>query len=139
MPSVTVSTIPKGDDIDIYRGDTLSVDVQRLGNIAARTNLWFTVKDDKDDTDVNSQIQIDENNGLLYIVGAVALIPANGSITVTDAVTGALTVALDEVETAKLTDLGTWFYDIQIVTATAVTTLVRGKATIVADATRATS
>ena len=139
MPTVTVSTIPKGPAIDIYRGDTLSVDVQRLGDISARTNLWFTVKSDKDDADTGAEIQIDENNGLLYIVGAVATVPANGSITVTNAVTGALTVALDEVETAKLTDLGTWFYDIQMITATGVSTLVRGRATIIADATRATS
>ncbi len=36
-----------GMDIDVIRGDTLSLSLTYLGNIAARSKLWFTVKEDK--------------------------------------------------------------------------------------------
>lgn len=129
----------KGNDIDILRGDTLDLRMEGLGNISLRDKLWFTVKNDKDDADTGAWIQVEETAGLLYINGAAAATPANGSITVTDAITGKITVALAAVETAKLADMGNLYWDVQMLAGLTVTTLVRGRAVIVGDSTRATS
>lgn len=142
MPHISVPAIPSGDDIAIQRGDTLIVSVTRLGDINARSNLWFTVKQDRADEDIESLIQIDETTGLLYIDGTAATVAANGSITVTDAVRGDLTVSLAAEETAKLGDdqEGDWHYDIQMIDgAGAVTTLIAGDARMTQDVSRATS
>lgn len=139
MPHVLIRNIPHGDDLDLQRGDTWSIAFQRLGNITARTKLWFTLKDNRADTDALAWVQIEETAGLEYIDGAAAGTPANGSITVTDDVIGDLAVALEAVETAKLENVGNLFYDVQMLTAAGVTTLVRGRAVIMADATRVTS
>lgn len=127
----------QGDQISILRGDTLDFDVSSLGDISTRANVWFTLKDDKDHADSAAAIQIDENVGLLFIMGTVGT-AANGSITVTDAVAGDMTIALDAVETAKLSDKGRFWYDIQWIDAAgAVRTLCKGRAHIIGDITRA--
>lgn len=139
MPYVSTRTIPHGDDLDLQRGDTWSIAFQRLGDISLRDKLWFTLKDDRADTDATAWVQIEETAGLEYINGAEADTSANGSITVTDAAKGDLTVALAAVESAKLENIGNLFYDIQALTGTTITTLVRGRAVIMSDSTRATS
>jgi hypothetical protein len=127
----------QGDQISLLRGDTLDFDVSSLGNISTRANVWFTVKDDKDDADSAADIQIDENTGLLFIMG-VAGTAGNGSIVVTDAVAGDLTITLAAVETAKLTDKGRFWYDIQWLSAAGVVaTLTKGRVHIIGDVTRA--
>lgn len=128
---------PLDTAIDIRRGDTLEIDFSGLSNLSTRTNVWFTVKGDKDDADSAADIQIDELTGLLYISGAQGT-AANGSITVTDAVAGKLTVALAAVETAKLDIVGRFFYDVQVLYASGVVrTETRGHANIIGDVTRA--
>jgi len=125
-----------GDDVEIRRGDTFTLAVSGLSDLTTRTNVWFTVKNDKDDPDTGADIQIDENTGLLYIVGATGT-AANGSITVTGAAAGELIVVLDAVETAKLPNIGSFFYDIQVLYASGVVqTETHGKAIIIGDVTR---
>lgn len=129
-----------GETIELYRGDTFTWTPKRqLGNISARTKLWFTVKQDHTDIDVAAKIQIEETAGLLYINGAVAGTVANGDITVSNATLGVLTVELAAVETAKLTGSGKWFYDIQAIISGAVTTLLMGELYAIGDVTRAVS
>jgi hypothetical protein len=139
MAYVTTRTVPRGERLDLYRGDTWSITFERLGDISGRDNLWFTLKNDFDDSDASAWAQIDEDNGLLYIDGAAASAAANGSITVTDATAGNLTVALQAEESAKLDDVGALHYDVQEIEGTTVTTLVRGSARVLADATKAVS
>ena len=139
MPHITISTIPTGDTLELQRGDTLTVTATRLGDISGRDKLWFTVKDDTADADILAQIQIEETAGLLYIAGAAATTPANGSITVTDAVRGDLTVVLAAVEAAKLNVMGRWYYDIQDLEGVVITTRLRGRTIITGDVGRATS
>ena len=105
-----------GDDIEIRRGDTFTLDVSGLSNLITRSNVWFTVKSDKDLVDSASEFQIDEITGLLYIVGETGT-AGNGSITVTDAAGGALTVKLAAVEAEKLSNVGRFYYDIQVLYA----------------------
>lgn len=139
MPYVSTRNVPKGDSLDLQRGDTWSISCQRMGDVSGRTKLWFTLKEVNDDADALAWVQIEETVGLEYIGGAAAGTPANGSITVIDAVKGDLTVALAAVEAAKLENVGNLFYDLQMLTATGVTTLTRGRAVIMADSTRTTS
>lgn len=131
-------TLRNTGELDIWRGDTLIINFTKLGNIAARTNLWFTVKGDRTDADAASVIMIDESVGLRYINSAAATVAANGSITVTDAVTGAITVRLEAVEAAKLPIIGRFRYDIQMETATSIETLADNACCISGDITRET-
>jgi hypothetical protein len=133
----TVATALEGGVISITRGDSLSVSITGLGDISGRTKLWFTVKTNRANTDAQSIIQIEESAGLLYINGAVATVAGNGSITVTDAVAGNITVALDEAETDDLEPTGRLYYDVQVLTAAGnVTTLSSDLCRVIADVTR---
>lgn len=137
--SITSDRIASRADIDIRRGDTLLLTISRVGNIAARSDIWFTVKENRSDSDSESQIQISESAGLEYINGGAATVPANGSVTVTDAALGNFTIELSADETAKLETCGKMYHDIQISFPTGVYTYASGKAVIIGDVTRATS
>lgn len=107
----------KCDQIEIKRSTDVSFELFGVGDISGRTSLYFTVKlmKDKDAaTDAQSIIQIEETAGLLYINKAEADIPANGSITVTDAVAGTMTIALDAEEADKLLPNEQYLYDIKM-------------------------
>jgi hypothetical protein len=71
---------------------------------------------------------------------AAAVTAGNGSLTIVDEATGGVTIALHEVEMAKLA-LGSYHYDIQILRTTgiAVSTLSSGTFIVSADYTKATS
>lgn len=128
-----------GTTLTIRRGDSLGVSITGLGDISGRSKLWFTVKSSTGEADSAALIQIEETAGLLYINGAAAGTAANGSITVTDESAGDLTIALDEMETAKLSPSGSLSYDIQILDSGDITTLTDAEANVTADVTRATS
>ena len=89
-------------DLELYRGDTWSEYIQRLGDITTATEIWFTAKRDKDDLDAAADILISQTVGLEYIDQAAAAIPANGSITVNDATKGNITVWLAPVDQGSL-------------------------------------
>jgi len=128
-----------GAALTLHRGDTFSVSMTGLGNITTRTKLWFTTKQRTHHPDNAAQIQVIEADGLTVIAGSAAGTPANGSLVVTDAATGSVTLTLDEVETAKLAPGVGLLWDVQMRTATTVTTLAIGTLEIVADVTWATS
>ena len=132
-----VAAVLDGSDITIQRGDSLSVSLTGLGNISTRTKLWFTVKAG-DGPDSDSVIQIEETGGLLYL-NASAGTAIQGDITVDNATTGAITITLDEAATAQLPLTSGLDYDVQMLTATGVTTLTSGYLTVSKDITRATS
>lgn len=137
-----ISTLVTGE-VTITRGDTLVLPFEDIGDITTRDNIWFTVKSDKDDEDTAADIQIDEDNGLLYINGVDAQAAgwaADGSITVTDAVAGDLTVRLEAVQSAKITTCSRNWYDLQVLWLDGtVSTLSKGIARVIGDLTRATS
>jgi len=134
--------VTEGDDIEIIRGDTFIYPFTFLADLTAYTKLWFTVKDDKDDTDAQAIIQIIESNpgaatdGLLAIAGGTPTALGNGSITLSSLPLGNGTVRVEAVETAKLDDTGNFYYDFQYQNATNTLTARRGRATISGDTTR---
>ena len=134
--AATTSTV-SGSSITATRGDTLTASLTGLGNISSRTKLWFTVKEEEEDLDAAAIVQIEETDGLKYINGAAAGTAANGSITVSNETTGALTIVLKPAETDDLA-VGRYKYDIQwLSSAGVVTTATSGVFEVVADITRA--
>ena len=115
-PSVLQHRCMNDDDLICRKSADFAASFIYLGDLSGVTDLYFTVKPQ---TKVNSYldsqatIQIQEGVGLLYINSGVAGVPANGSITVTDAINGHLTINLDAVETAKLTANTNYRYDIK--------------------------
>ena len=135
-----IKTALRSVDLELYRGDTWIQGVSNMGDISTATEIWFSAKRDKDATDATADILISQTVGLEYIDQVPATVAGNGSITVTDAVNGDITVRLEAVETAKL-DIGEgeWYWDVQWTDGTTVTTPRRGRLTMVGDVVRATS
>jgi hypothetical protein len=138
--AASVTAVVSGSDITVTRGDSWSISLTGLGSIANRSNTWFSVKGTFDDADTAALVMIDTTTGLLYLNGAAAATAANGSITIDDEDDGDITIALDEVESAKLTPRSKYKYDVQVRrTTNAVNTLTSGDLTVSSDVTRATS
>jgi hypothetical protein len=135
LPAITTSYT--AGTIVILRGDSWSIAVTGLGDISTRTKFWFTLKHSKDDMDPQSIIQIEESGGLLYLNGAAASVPGLGTISVTNAVLGNVTVTLDEAITQVLVVETGLHYDFQQLTAAAnVQTMAMGTGVVTADVTR---
>jgi hypothetical protein len=129
----------RGVDLELYRGDTWEQPVYNLGDLTTATEIWFTAKRDKDNTDAQADIKVSSVAGLEAINQVAATVPANASITVVDAASGHIEVRIEDVETAKLTDSdGHWYYDVQWTDDTDTTTPRRGKLAVVGDVTRET-
>ena len=137
--AASVTAAVSGDMISIHRGDTFTASITGLGNISTRTKLWFSVKENKSDADTAAIIMIEETTGLIYLNGAAASVAGNGTITVNDAVTGSITVTLAAAETDDLIPQGGLYYDVQMLSASGVSTLSDGPCAVVADITRAVS
>lgn len=121
--------------LTVLRGDTLSVSLTGLGSLAGRTKLWFTAKRQPSlELDSASVVQITETGGLLYLNGAAAS-AGGGSLVVTDAALGAVTVGLTAGTTALL-GVGRSHYDLQMLTAAGVVTLATGRFVVEPDVTR---
>ncbi len=111
-----------------------------IGAITGYTSLWFTVKRSYDDADTAALVQVKLNSpsaldGLLYVNGTTASSAALGSITVSDATTGAIVVNVDETITDDLAP-GTYYYDVQTLISGNVSTPDSGTFTVTADVTR---
>jgi len=121
------------------RGNSWAIPLT-IGAITGYTSLWFTIKSSYDDVDTAALVQIKLNSpsasdGLLYVNGTTASSAALGSITVSDATTGAIVVNVDETITDDLAP-GEYYYDVQTLIAGAVATPDSGVFTVTADVTR---
>ena len=121
------------------RGNSWTINAT-IGAITGYTSLWFTVKHSQDDADSDAILQIKLNStgsddDLLYVNGATASDSTLGTITVSDASTGAIIIAVDETVTDDM-PAGAFYYDVQVLNSGAVTTPDSGKFTITADVTR---
>lgn len=137
--AAAVAAALAGDTITIRRGDTLSVSITGLGDISSRTKLWITGKGDRGHPDTSAVFLVEETAGLVYLAGAVAATPTNAELVVTDEVAGDLTLTIKGVETAKLAELVTGSYDIQVLETAGPRTLSDGELNVSLDVTRATS
>lgn len=138
MTAAAITAALSGSTLTIRRGDTVTISITGLGNITSRTKLWFTVKESENDADTASIIQIIEGTGLVYLNGAAAT-AAQGSLVVTDATAGNVTITLAAAATEDLELSSRLYYDLQYLSAAGVTTLTEGNAKVVRDATRSIS
>lgn len=127
----------QGPNILARRGDTLSLSLTGLGSLVGRSQLWFTVKVSQEEPDSAALIQIEESGGLVVLNGAPAT-SGNGSLVVTNATTGSMTITLAAASTATFPALNA-SYDVQIEGGGTVQTLAAGQFTVSPDITRATS
>lgn len=139
--AASVVSAVSGSTITIQRGDTLSASLSNIGSLVGYVSVDFTVKANLDDTDAEALLRIRLNastlsDGLLIVNGATATSEADGSITITDEPTGDITIGLAASVTDDLEE-GSYTYDVQMITATAVTTRTAGVCKIVRDVTRA--
>lgn len=134
-----VSAAVSGSLITLLRGDYISIALTGLGDISSRTKLWFTVKSILSQPDTSALIQIAESTGMSRLNGAPVASSSYGSITVTDAVTGAVTIIIKSTASAYLDPATGLFYDVQMLTANGPITLISGNASVVADVTRTTT
>ena len=136
--AATVAAALAGSEITAWRGDTLTVSLTGLGNISGRSKLWFCVKRSRDDADTAAVLLIEETAGLTVVNGETYATTTDGSITVTDAVTGAVDIVIKPTVTALLEGVG-MAYDVQMLAGTSVTTLTDGVFGVSRDVTRAVS
>ena len=135
--AASVVSAVSGSTLTITRGDTFTATITGLGSIATRTRLYFTVKTDPaSQADSAAIIQIEESDGLKYLNGAAASVAGQGSITVDDEDAGDITIVLAAAASDDLA-IRSMTYDVQMVTATAVTTLTSATCTVAKDVTRA--
>lgn len=140
-PDISASSSIDAGEIIIIRGDTMDQDVTDLGDISTRAGeaIWFTVKRQTDDADADAIIMIGEDTGLMILNGTdvSATRAAEGSITVTDAVAGDITIWMNPTATDELVPRSKLTYDIQWTDGTEVYTVALDRARISADVTRA--
>jgi len=121
------------------RGDSWAIVPAALGVLTGYTSLWLTIKRSHDDVDSASVLHVKKNasgllDGLLYLNGAASTSNL-ASITVTDALTGVISIAVDEAATKELAP-GEYCYDVQTLIAGDVATPDSGTFTVTADVTR---
>jgi len=109
-----------GSVITQTRATTWNFSITGLGNVSARTDLYFTIKRRTTDADSAAVVQIEETGGLLVINGGTPGAAGNGTLTVDDAIAGDVTVTLAAVESEKLRATDNLQYDFKMVTAAAV-------------------
>ena len=123
------------------RGNTWTINAT-IGAITGYTSLWFTVKHSQDDADSDAILQIKLNStggsddDLIYVNGATSSDSTPGAITVIDASTGAIIIAVDETVTDDMPAGAPFYYDVQVLNSGTVTTPDSGT-TITADVTAA--
>ena len=121
------------------RGDSWTIVPAALGVLTGYTSLWLTIKRSHDDADSASVLHVKKNasgllDGLLYLNGAASTSNL-ASITVTDALTGVISIAVDEAATKELAP-GEYYYDVQALIGGNVSTPDSGTFTVTADVTR---
>lgn len=127
LDSATVTTVSllSGNEITCYTGMQLFVDdFPVLGNITDYNKLYFTAKESKTDLDADALIQVEKTAGLLVINKAVATTAANGTLAVTNLVTGAVVLTVVMAEVSKLTKYGSGWWDLKAINTTSGATIV---------------
>lgn len=140
--AASIMATVNGSAISIMRGDTLSISLTGLGSLSGYVSIDFTIKKKKSSSDNDAILRIRKNlsgsnDGLLRINGEEASEATNASLTIDDIDDGDITIVLAAAESKTLVSQVDLYYDIQKITATAVSTLSEGYCDVNADVTRA--
>ena len=111
----------EGSVISVYQYTTWSFSLTGLGDISARSKLYFTAKGNLDDGDSEDAtiLQVEETDGLLMIGGEEASDPLMATLVVDNAALGNITVTVDDSVTGLENQHG--LYDVKMVTAAGTT------------------
>jgi hypothetical protein len=135
--TVNVVATIVGSTINVYRDATWSIDITALGAIAADDVVYFSVKRNAGDSDADALVRISRAGGLVWLNKA-ATTNGNGTLTVTNATTGALTVTLKPAASATFDAMTGLAWDIKRITAAGVASeLTAGVLNILPTVTRA--
>lgn len=96
-----------GNEITVRAGDSWTIQLDALGFIVGATKLWFSVKACAANSDASSVVFLEEAAGLTVINAQAWATPSDGTITVSDATAGDITIAIQEAATLG-TSSGTW-------------------------------
>jgi len=100
--------------ISVRRGDSWIIDITGIGDISARTKLWFCAKENPDtEEDSEAIVKVEETAGLQVIAGSAASVAGNATITVTDENAGDITITVKAVETKKTSTTTSARWDVQ--------------------------
>ena len=137
IPAVSLA-MPNTGDIDVYVYDTMSFTISDLGTLANLEALYVTFKENYDDEDTASILQLEQAQGLLVANGATAT-AGDGSITIDDAVTGDITGAVAASVMDDLDAVRSCVFDVKIIRSAGVPveTLAMGRAKFHRTVTRA--
>lgn len=101
-------------DYSFYKYATVSVPIVSLGDLTDVTDMWFTVKKDVNQEDLDSILQIGLNDGLLYLYGVTTPTPTDGDISVDSLVDGDITISLLASATTTLPTGENRYYDVKV-------------------------
>lgn len=126
--------------ITFPRGDSYSKSWTDLGITTAATKYWLTVKDNEGQPDDDAVLQTVVGSGfattgLIYLNGE-STTTTWASLTIDDAATGDITWALDENASSQIAP-GRYWFDIQVLVGSTLTTLLKGILVVTPDYTRA--
>lgn len=114
-----VAAAVAGSTITCQRGDTLTAALTGLGDISARSKLWFAVKSDSALADTSAALFIELAGGLTRVNGAAYTTTTDGGIVVVNQTTGAITITVKPAVTKELAP-GQYTYDLQVLTSAGV-------------------
>ena len=104
---IAESIVQAANKIQMRTADSWTIPINGLGNITARTKLWFAINE-PGDADDDADVFIEETAGLTRVLGEAHLTAADGSIVVNDATLGDITVSIEESITAELSGTTSW-------------------------------
>lgn len=136
-----------GDPLIIYRDSTVGISLTGLADSTNSTKMWFTVKENLEDADTSSILQIlftneeTHTDTLLYVNKAAPISADNGGFVVTDHTDGTASITLAAAEAANLPIYAATplYWDVKMLTATGVTILSTGTMYIYGTPTRTIS
>lgn len=108
-----VDAVVSGSTVTLVRGTSISFSLTGLGTLTDRSKLWVTGKANANDPDSAAIFQIEETAGLLRIGGAAPATGETGTITVTDASAGNITVTLSAAAATKMKLVDGGAYDVK--------------------------
>jgi hypothetical protein len=97
-----------------YRGTTWVITIENLGVLDNADDIWFTLRRRQSDVESASLVQINLVTGLLISNGVASTTSSNGSLAVTDDITGIVTIILKPVETTKYLPMQNLNYDLKV-------------------------
>ena len=137
IPSAVAQASILAAQITAVRGDTLTVALPIMGNLAGRTGLVFTAKKSVSDLDSEAILQVSESGGLVILNGSSTVV-GTAQLSVTNATTGAVNLTLSAATTATI-PLFDYLWDCQKVLSSGVSTPISGVLSVTGDVTRRTT